>query len=175
MEKIPVREQTIRAGLSSVKWPGRLQLLNRPSGQKFLLDGAHNTAGAETLATALKEYFPSAHPALILGILQDKDWTGICRILAPLASRIILAPVTSERTAAPEELQRACQEANPATTAIACQSLAEALSVVTQEKFVAITGSLYLVGEALEMLDRSNDSAASERELNEWGNLHKNG
>ena len=53
--QIPVTVEQIRDGLASVSWPGRLQLITRPGGQKILLDGAHNVAGAETLRATLLE------------------------------------------------------------------------------------------------------------------------
>jgi len=166
--KIPVSDEAIRTGLSRVHWPGRLQLVTRPSGQKILLDGAHNIGGAQTLADSLSQYFPGAKPTLVLGILQDKDWEAICRILAPLASRILLAPVPSERTANPAELSTACQRAHPAISLQPCVSLAAALSETTSDSFLLITGSLYLVGEALELLQLSPTKNRNERGLNEW-------
>jgi len=71
--KIPVSKENIRAGLSKVNWPGRLQLVARPSGQKLLLDGAHNVAGAKVLREALEKNSPATKRTLILGVLQDKD------------------------------------------------------------------------------------------------------
>ena len=55
--EIPVSDETIRAGLARVEWPGRLQLVERPGGGKLLLDGAHNIGGAEALRAALKTYY----------------------------------------------------------------------------------------------------------------------
>lgn len=167
-EQMPVGDAAIRAGLSRLQWPGRLQLIVQPSGRKILLDGAHNVAGAETLAGAMKQYFPSAIPALVLGILQDKDCEQMCLKLAPLAGHIVTVPVASERTASPEALRDACRKANPAAQVTACPSLADALSQVGDASFVIITGSLYLVGEAMELLKLSPATASSERGLNEW-------
>jgi dihydrofolate synthase/folylpolyglutamate synthase len=166
--QISVSDETIRTGLSQVSWPGRLQLVKRPSGQKILLDGAHNIAGVEALVSALKQYFPEARPTLILGVLQDKDWEAICRILAPLASRILLVPVPSERTANPDELSAACHRANPAISMHSCASLGSALSESASAPFILITGSLYLVGEAMDLLELSPSKAQDERRLNEW-------
>ena len=166
--QIPVSDDTIRAGLSRVHWAGRLQLVTRPTGQKILLDGAHNVGGAGILAAAMKEYFPSAKPTLVLGILRDKDWPGMCEILAPLAGRILLVPVPSERSATPQELAEACRRANPGAQVIECASLGEALAETAKDGFVTIAGSLYLIGEAMELLHLSPAKANNERGLNEW-------
>jgi folylpolyglutamate synthase/dihydropteroate synthase len=89
-------------------------------------------------------------------------------VLAPLATRILAVPVSSERAADPAELQSACQEANSLAESRLCSSLAEALSMTTDEPFLLITGSLYLVGEALELLQGASSSRNDERALNEW-------
>lgn len=183
--RIPVSAEQIRAGLASVNWPGRLQFVERGD-QKFLLDGAHNVAGAEALRTALLEWegrraavpnqtetfgSPAWRPSqttLILGVLGDKDWKPMCEILAPLAVRILPAPVNSERTAAAEQLAAVCRQINPAANVTACASLPDALERAAQDGFVVIAGSLYLVGEALELLDPAFAQSAGERGLNEW-------
>ena len=167
--QIPVSEDTIRAGLSHVHWAGRLQLVTRPTGQRLLLDGAHNVGGAGILAAAMKQYFPAAEPTLVLGILRDKDWPAMCDILAPLARRILLVPVPSERSATPQELAEACRRANPRAQVIECASLGEALEKTIEDGFVTIGGSLYLIGEAMELLHLSPAKANNERRLNEWG------
>jgi dihydrofolate synthase/folylpolyglutamate synthase len=166
--QIPVDENMIRAGLSRVHWAGRLQLVTRPTGQKILLDGAHNIGGASILAAAVKEYFPSAKPTLVLGILRDKDWAGMCEILAPLTERILLVPVPSERSATPQELAVPCRRSNPQARVIECSSLGEALAATVNDSFVTIAGSLYLIGEAMELLHLSAAKPANERGLNEW-------
>jgi dihydrofolate synthase/folylpolyglutamate synthase len=166
--QITVGDEAILAGLSTVHWPGRLQLVTRPSGQRLLLDGAHNVGGARALAAALRENFAPANPALILGILQEKDWPQMCAILAPLASRILLVPVHSERTATPHDLAGACRHANPTTQVVECNSLATALTELADTPFVTIAGSLYLIGEAFELLGLAPAINRGERELNEW-------
>jgi dihydrofolate synthase / folylpolyglutamate synthase len=166
--QIPVGEDCVREGLVKVHWPGRLQVVVESSGRKFLLDGAHNVSGAEILAAALRDYFPGAAPALVLGILRDKDWPAMCQILAPVASRILLVPVHSERTAEPHGLAEVCSRFNPAAPVRECASLAEALADTARESFVAVAGSLYLIGEAMELLHLSPVKANDERGLNEW-------
>lgn len=167
--QLPVSPEAIRDGLTRLHWPGRLQLVTRPSGRRVLLDGAHNPGGAEILAQALRDYFPEARPTLVLGILQDKDWPEMCRLLAPLAQRILLVPVHNERTADPHALARACAEASPQARVLELTSLADALAGSAADDFVVIAGSLYLIGEAMELLRLSTAPEPDERKLNEWG------
>lgn len=164
---LPVSENAIRKGLESVHWPGRLQRFDAPGGRVILLDGAHNPAGAGCLRDALERHYPGKAPTFILGILQDKDYTAMCGTLAPIARRVLLAPVHSERTASPLELQRVCTAFAPECQTTACGSLVEALEASKADPFVVITGSLHFVGEAMELLELLPGSAG-ERGLNEW-------
>ena len=167
-DKIPVTDAIIQKGLLSVRWPGRLQVVERGNGKRALLDGAHNIGGAETLRSALRTYFPSTHPTLVLGLLRDKDCQAICEILAPLAQKILVAPVSSKRTAATAELAAACRAANPKAEIIEAASAGEALEMSAQDDFTVVSGSLYLIGEVLELLQLSPATATAERHLNEW-------
>lgn len=165
--RISVSETALRAGLASVSWPGRLQLIRRADGQRLLLDGAHNTAGAQALREALAKHFPTGKRSLVLGILQDKNWEVICEQLAPLAEKIITVPVASNRTANPADLGAVCKAVHPAAEILCADSLKDALSKCRCDPFVVLTGSLYLVGEAMEILGVS-PAGAGERGLNEW-------
>jgi len=168
--QIPVSDEQIQSGLAQVSWPGRMHLVSRAGGRKLLLDGAHNLAGVEALLAALQKVFPGTRPVLILGVLEDKDWQPMCLRLAALASRILTVPVNSNRTATAAELAAVCRQEQPLTT-FECSSLSEALQRTTDDPLVLVTGSLYLVGEALELLGRGPVTGADERGLNEWGGL----
>jgi len=161
---LPVPQSAIRIGLETVRWAGRLQEITTANGRRVLLDGAHNVAGANALRTAIEEFFPLPFPALIIGMLGDKDCEAICQSLAPLASAIYLCPVQSERTAQPETLARYCAAANPKAEIHCCNSLREALDIT--HEFSLLTGSLYFIGQALELL--AGGPVHSEARLNEW-------
>jgi len=163
-KQIPVSEEKIREGLQNVNWPGRLQLIEKSNGQKFLLDGAHNVAGMEALRAALPA---GVALTFIVGFLGDKDWRPMCEILAPLAVKIFCVPVASARTADAHELAKTFYAANPNAEVVALENFKEAIIASKNEPFIVITGSLYLVGEALEQLGFLPDDAG-ERGLNEW-------
>ena len=189
--QLSVSQAAIKQGLREVEWAGRLQLLREidvirhldaaapsqathaesPSKSTILLDGAHNPAGAQTLALALQTYFASAKPTLILGAMRDKDWPAMCNILAPQASRILLCPTGSDRTADPQLLVRYCQQANPTASITVCETLVHALRLAAGEPFITLAGSLYIIGEAMELLHLS--PAAAQRGLNEWSAVPK--
>ncbi len=164
----PVTPSRAYWALANVEWSGRFQLIRRGDGAELLLDGAHNPAGAEALRSAVEHYFPAGITALILGILIDKDCHAICRILAPLAPRIFLVPVHSARTALTPDLSASCRAANPVAEIVECAGLGAALDRAGISGLSLVTGSLYLVGEALELLRFGNGGGPGERDLNEW-------
>ena len=166
--ELPVPPGAIRAGLAKVHWPGRLQVIQRGE-QTVLLDGAHNAEGAAMLRQALADGFSADSPVFILGMVDEKDGAGFCAELATLAKRIVLSPVSSARSAKPDGFVVACQAANPAAAIEVAESLGQALEWCAAEPFVVVTGSFYLVGEAMERLGVAPTPSEAERQLNDWG------
>jgi len=164
---LPVTPEHLRAGLAAVSWPGRLQCVTQADGTQILLDGAHNPAGAEVLRLTLETEFAGRQPILIFGSLEDKNWPAICRILAPVAGQILTVPVASKRTADAGQLAAAFRAARPDAEVTVCPDLPAALKAGENQGFIVITGSLYLIGEALDRLGLAH-AGASERGLNEW-------
>ncbi|HEX3988829.1 MAG TPA: folylpolyglutamate synthase/dihydrofolate synthase family protein, partial [Verrucomicrobiae bacterium] len=147
--QIPLTESAIEEGLKTTRWPGRFDVLHRPNGNIVVLDGAHNPAGAKTLATALQTRFPDKRSTLVLGTMSDKDCAGICAVLAPLAAKIFLTPIPGERGADPQILANLCRDSNNAASITICSSVADALHRADKEPLVVIAGSLRLIGEAM--------------------------
>lgn len=170
---LPVSDEQLARGLAETHWAGRMQVVER-TGRIWLLDGAHNSDGVAALRNALVEHFPGRHPAMILGMLRDKAWREMAVHLSPAASRLVIAPVASPRAVPPEELRQALLEARCGRAVRACGTVAEALRAVASEPFVAVTGSLYFIGEVLEALEEANaptspgDANAHQRRLNDW-------
>lgn len=163
--QIPVANEAVQRGLESVHWAGRLQRA-RFGGREFLLDGAHNLDGVQALCRFLAEEFAGQPFALVLGMLADKDWEPMARQFAPLAKRFATVRVSSTRTLEAAVLGELLQRENPSAQVTSHESVAEALAAVNGEARVVVAGSLYLIGEALELLGLS--TVPGERELNEW-------
>lgn len=163
--QISVPEAVIATGLKQTEWAGRFQVVKRDE-QTIVLDGAHNPAGAVALAAAVRSRFPDMAVTLVLGAMQDKDVRAICGTLAPLAEKILVTRVDSERAAEPGVLLGHCRAANPNADVQAYEHFGQALSMARSDSLVVVTGSLHFIGEALELLQLSD--APSERELNEY-------
>lgn len=164
---IPVSDRAIAEGLRTVRWAGRLQMVQR-GGCQFLLDGAHNADGARTLATTLRSLFPGRRFALVLGVFRDKPWKEMCEWLVPVTERLLLVPLQAERTADIAEMRQVIHTTWPDCPVETHGSVREGIDIASRdEPFVVIAGSLHLVGEAMEILGIAPD-APSERALNEW-------
>lgn len=147
-----VSGEAIAQGLRSVQWPGRFQQIT----PRLVLDGAHNPASALRLAETWRETFGEKRATLILGVLRDKDVRGICAALLPIAGRILAVPVQNPRSATSQEICRAIGEIAPRQECIAVRDLAAAIRIASSmERRTLITGSLFLVGEALAQLQES--------------------
>ena len=187
---LPVSDEHLVHGLANTRWAGRMQVFQRGE-QTWLLDGAHNADGVAAFRRALTQHYPERHPVMVLGMLRDKAWREMATHLAPAASRLVIAPVSSPRTVQADELRQALQEARCGRAVRACASVDEALRAVAREPFVAVTGSLYFIGEVLEQLGLADpndlnsptdssgssessgthatgDTGANQRQLNEW-------
>jgi dihydrofolate synthase/folylpolyglutamate synthase len=152
---VPLPDAAIRKGCVAVRWPGRFQVLPAQAGRPaIVLDGAHNPGGAAALAASLAGCFPGARLTLILGISVDKDRAGILKVLAPLATRIVLTAAAHPRATPPAELAVALPpvDARVALAANAGEALDLALADPAAE-VVCVAGSLFLVGDALAWLE----------------------
>ena len=147
----------VQEGLRTVDWPGRLQVLSdRPL---IVVDGAHNGASAEAIARALQRDFRYQRLILVLGLSEGKDAHGVVDTLAPYADKIFLTRSKHERAALPTALQPLVRAAAPGaeiyTRDDASSAFDAAAAAAGGEDLVLITGSLFLVGEALVWWRRS--------------------
>jgi len=139
------------SSIASTRWPGRLQWI--PGDPPFLLDGAHNPAGARALARHLASVGPFV---LLFGVMGDKDVRGLADPLFPLAEAVVLTRPAVSRALAPQEIvERAGPIARGAhMEAHAGRALALARKLSPRGHPVVVAGSLYLVGEVLSILSR---------------------
>jgi dihydrofolate synthase / folylpolyglutamate synthase len=149
--------EAFRRGLAQVEWPGRLQVLARDP--LLVVDGAHNAASARAVAPALRTYLSFRRLYLIVGLSAGKDAVGVMSALVPLAQTLYLTRSQNERAVDPGELLALAHQLAPGTRAFALPglptALRAALAEADSEDLVLVTGSLFLVGEAIAWAERN--------------------
>ena len=143
----PIRDEHIRQGLATARWPGRLEAIcEQPL---VLLDGAHNPAGARALARFQDECLAGRRVVLVYGAMRDKAVPEIAEILFPRAELVVLTRPEQFRTAAPETVRELAAHLN-ANIVIEPEpeaALARALAAASPNDVILVTGSLFLVGD----------------------------
>ncbi|RME38744.1 MAG: bifunctional folylpolyglutamate synthase/dihydrofolate synthase [Planctomycetota bacterium] len=145
-----IDDQEAMAGLNRVELPGRMQMISEEP--RILVDGAHNAASIDALMRAIGQHIPYDSMVVIFGCQKDKDIPGMLRRLQVGADKMIFTTTGSPRSAEPEELAAAYTEHSGKMAQVA-GSLDEAMSIATRaisrEDLICITGSFYLVAEAI--------------------------
>lgn len=98
-----ISEDAIRAGLTQAIWPGRFEVLSRTP--LLIVDGAHNPNGVEALVDTIRAYFPDQKINFVMGVMKDKDYHTMLRLIAPYAARFITELPDAHRALRPEELK----------------------------------------------------------------------
>ncbi|MCF7890993.1 bifunctional folylpolyglutamate synthase/dihydrofolate synthase [Candidatus Bipolaricaulota bacterium] len=143
----------IKTGLKNADWPGRFQLLEE--NPHLLVDGAHNEAAASLLAEELKRYLPlrprEARIKLVFSGLKDKDIKGMLSALNPVVDEIYLTELDLPRAVPLVALERWANQIGLSYNAV--RSPAKAIRIAKKdakmEDLICVTGSLYLVREAI--------------------------
>ena len=144
----------IRAGIAAVRWQGRLEQVQ---GQMdVILDGAHNPAGARALAGYIHEFFAAEPVRIIFGAMRDKAVDEVTNTLFPLAKEIILTAPDQPRALNPAALAEVVTTGDGTVVRVA-DSVSAALEMAAEmnresRMTTFVTGSLFMVGEARELL-----------------------
>jgi dihydrofolate synthase/folylpolyglutamate synthase len=136
-------------GLRQTRWPGRLEFMSHTP--DFVLDGAHNPAGARALAAYIHEFHSSRPVWLVYGAMRDKAIEEVTEQLFPLAQRLILTVPDFPRALRSKAILEVTSYPGAVLTDTVSQAI-DAARKAPPEAIVFFTGSLYLVGEARKLL-----------------------
>jgi dihydrofolate synthase / folylpolyglutamate synthase len=152
-----ISAQDVAHGIRSTAWPARFQVI--PAADDFpevVLDVAHNPAGAWALRSALSTFYEGRPLTFIFGAMRDKAIAEIADIIFPLADRVIATHAENPRAASPQQIAEV--GAHTQTEILQAKSVPEALeracAFAGNGGVIVITGSIYIVGEALGILAR---------------------
>ena len=141
-------DEIFQAGLSTVRWPGRCELL--PGTPTIILDGAINAQSAEYLRELLQYIGKPLH--IIIGVPRDKDWQGVIETLAPLASSVLLTQASNKHLIFPraDEVVTEAQKFNPHSQGVENMrsALARAVESAGEDGAVVIVGTQSLIRDA---------------------------
>jgi dihydrofolate synthase/folylpolyglutamate synthase len=158
--QVPIADDVLRSAVADLSSPGRLQLVRTEPA--LLLDGAHNPAGAKTLAVSLKSEFSEKPLVGLVAVLSDKDVAGVFTELAGCFARLVVTESSSNRSLEIADLETLANE-NSGTKTEAFAGVRAALErarIIAREidGMVVVTGSISLVGDVLQILQEESDA-----------------
>lgn len=150
---VRVKQKDIAAGLSKVVWPGRVEIVSEDP--KMVFDVSHTPDGAKVVADELKELH-NGKWVLVLGVLNDKDLDGICKIFGGISSKAIATSPKTKRAFPAETVERSLGNYCDDTCIVSDvgEAIDKAIAICEPGEAILVTGSLYMIGEAKEWLER---------------------
>ncbi|MEA1961109.1 MAG: folylpolyglutamate synthase/dihydrofolate synthase family protein [Bacillota bacterium] len=145
-----IDESAIIHALGHLKMPGRFEIIQTEP--LAILDAAHNPQGARALADTVQEYYPGREKILLCGVLNDKELGAILNPLIPNSARIVVTRPKGFRGSKWERMGRYVREQFPEVCLQEIEDISEAvrtaLSELSGEQYLLITGSFYVLDEA---------------------------
>ena len=164
--KAQITPETIAQGIRETQWPGRFQVVPATGDNpEFVLDVAHNPAGAWALRSTLSDAYQNSENGreiiMVFGVMRDKAVQEIAEILFPIAAHVIITHANNPRSASPNEIRQAAARVTAGIDIEQAENVASALDrarklagpkFVGPRALVVVTGSIYIVGEAMRTL-----------------------
>lgn len=157
---IKIPEAALRAGLSTVSWPARIEVIGRRP--TIILDAAHNVASVAALRETIVESFGARRRVLVFGTSRDKDVAGMLAELLPAFDEVLFTRyVQNPRSVPPVELLATAEELLQGQRCRVCETpheaWHEARAIVEPNDLLCITGSFFLAAEMKQVLKRRED------------------
>lgn len=149
---IPMNIPTLRKGLESARWEGRMEVISKHP--TIVMDCAHNPDGVIKLTQTLHEYFPFQRCILVLGMMEDKPIDEMLKIFSEFADHIILVKPDQKRAVDPKQLKSRLQVGRKRIDIIndIPHALQTAKNSAKPEDLICIAGSIFTVSEAKQFL-----------------------
>ncbi|HLN03779.1 MAG TPA: folylpolyglutamate synthase/dihydrofolate synthase family protein [Bryobacteraceae bacterium] len=150
LHRLGIETSAIERGIAATRWPGRLHRVS--VSPEIILDGAHNPAGARALAAHIQRFYSERRVVLVYGAMRDKAVEEITGILFPHADEVIATAPRQSRAVDPETIRALAAHAN-LRTALDLRAALELARSGDSHRAIFVTGSLFLVGEAMTLLN----------------------
>lgn len=142
-----ITEQAIKVALKSTKWPGRSEVLSKEP--IFILDGAHNEDGLETLVKSLKAFFKNRRIIFIFGAHTNKDYDAMLKIVSPIAKMFITFTPNYHNGLCGHELANIATKycSNVIGKVEVEDAITTSLKVAQKNDVICVIGSLFCIKE----------------------------
>ena len=146
-----VPKTSVYAGFKHVQWHGRIQRIR--SSPIVVLDSAHSPDSMEALCGTIRQSFRYDRVFFIVSLMKDKNLVAIGNIISQTADFVITTQVLNNPRVMPAEdiqdgWENICEKITICSTPE--KAITKALTEASPTDLICITGSLYLVGQALE-------------------------
>jgi dihydrofolate synthase/folylpolyglutamate synthase len=150
--RLPVSKPAVCQGLTEARLPGRFQRIGHAP--DVILDVAHNPEAARALAATLREQPVSGRTLAVVGMLADKDASGVFAALSKDIDAWWVCTPDSPRAREASKLATILRaQAGAATISVQPDvntALAEARIVAREGDRILIFGSFYTVAAVLD-------------------------
>ncbi|WP_129627020.1 bifunctional folylpolyglutamate synthase/dihydrofolate synthase [Candidatus Oscillochloris fontis] len=149
----PLTDAALAQGLATAQWSGRFELIaGRP---RILLDGAHNCDSAQKLIAAIRAELVYERLILVLGTSRDKDIAGIVAALVPHAAAVVITRSSHPRAMDMDRVAALVQPHLRGSMDLVPdihEALTQAQVLAAPNDLICVTGSLFIIGAAREIL-----------------------
>jgi dihydrofolate synthase/folylpolyglutamate synthase len=144
-----ISDRAAKSGLKQVFWPCRFEVWRE--NPLVILDAAHNPSGIQTLVETFKDLLPDKKINFVFGVMADKNYKEMLRLLSSITKSMILVQPQGERSASLAELSAIADElkVNHTTFKSVRRGYRRALRLSTKNDVICVTGSHYTLGELL--------------------------
>jgi dihydrofolate synthase / folylpolyglutamate synthase len=152
---LAITPESVERGIRETRWSGRFQVIRATADTpEFVFDVAHNPAGAWALRSTLSTCYGERPLTVVFGAMRDKAIGEIAEILFPLAERVIATRADNPRSATSDEIREAAVRISTdiEDSLDVASAVERAISLAGPKSVVVITGSIYIVGEAMRQL-----------------------
>ena len=142
-----ISDEAVCAGLSTVSWPGRFELLRR--GPDVIADGGHNVQCMLSLKENILDYLSGRDIIAVTGVMADKEYERMYFPVMPLIRRFITVEPPNPRALSADDLAKALREmgAEAQSAKSVEEGVRTALELAKPDDCVLAFGSLYMLGQ----------------------------
>ena len=155
-DRYKVSEDEIRNGLQQTKLAGRFQVI--PGDVEYVLDVAHNPHAAKTLASFLKSNPVKGKNHILIGMLKDKDASGVIEKIGSYIDDWHVAGLGGSRGTGSERLVKQLEAANIQAPVYSYVSVEEAYQALQQATNpgdrVLVAGSFLTVSAVMKIMEQ---------------------